>query len=74
VSHYALELHQKRRFAHGGIAALFDRVRTGRLKVLNNIKIVLAAFEPPQEYLGVTHWSNRPLVAQFGISNVRMWR
>ena len=67
----------KRRYADGGIAALDDRARSGRPKVLNEIDIVLATLEPPPEYLGVTHWSSRLLAGQLGISNVavaKVWR
>ena len=67
----------KRRYADGGIAALDDRLRSGRPKVLNDIEIVLATLEPPPDYLGVTHWSSRLLAAQLGISNVavaKVWR
>jgi transposase len=67
----------KRRYAEGGIAALDDRARSGRPKVLNEIEIVLATLDPPPEYLGVTHWSSRLLAAQLGISNVaiaKIWR
>ncbi|HEX3426792.1 MAG TPA: IS630 family transposase [Acidimicrobiales bacterium] len=67
----------KRRYAEGGIAALDDRARSGRPKVLNEIEVVLATLDPPPEYLGVTHWSSRVLAAQLGISNVavaKIWR
>jgi transposase len=67
----------KRRYADGGIAALDDRARSGRPKVLNEIDIVLATLDPPPEYLGVTHWSSRLLAGQLGISNVavaKVWR
>jgi transposase len=67
----------KQRYLEGGIAALDDRPRSGRPKVLNEIDIVLATLEPPPEYLGVTHWSSRLLAAQLGISNVavaKVWR
>ena len=67
----------KRRYADGGIAALEDRARSGRPKVLNEIDIVLATLEPPPDYLGVTHWSSRLMAAQLGISNVavaNVWR
>jgi transposase len=67
----------KRRYAEGGIAALDDRARSGRPKVLNEIEVVLATLDPPPEYLGVTHWSSRLLAAQLGISNVaiaKIWR
>jgi transposase len=67
----------KRRYADGGIAALDDRARSGRLNVLNEIDIVLATLDPPPEYLGVTHWSSRLLAGQLGISNVavaKVWR
>ena len=67
----------KRRYVEGGIAALDDRARSGRPKVLNDMDIVLATLEPPPQYLGVTHWSSRLLAAQLGISNVavaKVWR
>jgi transposase len=67
----------KRRYAEGGVAALDDRARSGRPKVLNEIEVVLATLDPPPEYLGVTHWSSRLLAAQLGISNVaiaKIWR
>ena len=46
----------KRRYAEGGIAALDDRPRSGRPKVLDDTGIVLATLAPPPEHLGVTHW------------------
>ena len=67
----------KRRYAEGGIAALDDRPRSGRPKVLDDTGIVLATLSPPPEHLGVTHWSSRLLAHELGISNVavaNVWR
>jgi len=65
------------RYRTGGMAALGDLPRSGRLVVHDENSIVAATLDPPPAHLGVTHWSARLLGAQLGISFAtvaRIWR
>jgi transposase len=65
------------RFASGGLAGLSDEVRTGRPKVVDDAAILAATLDPPEESLGVTHWSSRLLASRLKVSQAavsRAWR
>src|SRR5512132_2538781 len=59
----------KRRYAAEGIAGLDDRPKSGRPRVIDPVRIVLATLAPPPEKLGVTHWSSRLLAKHLGVSD-----
>jgi transposase len=65
------------RYEFGGVAALADRDRSGRPRVIDDAEVVVETLQPPPEHLGVTHWSARLLAQQLGISFAsvaRIWR
>jgi transposase len=65
------------RYRDGGIAALDDRPRSGRPRVLDHREIVAATLKSPSAKLGVTHWSSRLLARHLKIGDAtvaRAWR
>jgi transposase len=65
------------RYRDGGLAALDDRPRSGRPRVLDHREIVAATLKSPPAKLGVTHWSSRLLARHLKIGDAtvaRAWR
>jgi transposase len=65
------------RYAAGGLDGLGDRKRSGRLRVVDPLEVVVRTLQGPPKRLGVTHWSSRLLATELGISNVavaNIWR
>ena len=67
----------RERYRSGGIAALFDRPRSGRPKTIDEAAILARTLQAPPSSLGVTHWSTRLLAADLGVGDAtvaRCWR
>ena len=67
----------RQRYAASGIAALADRPRSGRPRMIEHRRIVAETLKPPPKRLGVTHWSSRLLADRLGVANstvARAWR
>ena len=56
------------RYVTGALAALDDRLSSGRPVVHDEQTIIAATLEPPPAKLGVTHWSSRLLADHLGVS------
>jgi len=73
-------LDWRARYDAGGILALDDLPRSGRLPEIDEIDVVVATIADegrPPAHLGVTHWSARLLAAELKISFAtvaRIWR
>jgi transposase len=67
----------KKRYTAEGLGGLDDRPKPGRPRTVDELAIVQATLQPPQETLGVTHWSTRLLAEQLGVSNytiAKVWQ
>ena len=62
----------RQRYAASGIAALADRPRSGRPRMIEHRRIVAETLKPPPKRLGVTHWSSRLLADRLGVANRRV--